>query len=165
MATRSKDRSLFGGNSRYGDSKDVPNTGPSEQDLWNEVESIDKDLNELRSQYELYFMGIEKLEPQAQRDLLKARIRRFQESSHRHTALKFKMQQMKARMVSLENYWQRTLRQRGRTFRCSYRRPTRRTRRPRWRSPAPKRAFGRRPDGRQVAQALQNLRWRPKALR
>jgi hypothetical protein len=76
-----------------------------------EVDQVDKDINELRSTYELYFMGAEKMEPINQRDLIKAQIRRWKEMPIKNTALRFQMQQLKARMVSLENYWQRILKQ------------------------------------------------------
>lgn len=112
MATRKKDRSLFGGAGRYGIEDRSDNRAAAEKDLAAEIEQIEKDMNELRSQYELYYMGIEKLEPTAQRDQVKAKLRRWQDLRTRSTALKFRVQQLKARMVSLENYWERTNRQR-----------------------------------------------------
>lgn len=111
MALRSKDKALFGGRSRYGEQQGDPKQ-PSDKELNEQIDQIEKDMNELRSQYELYFMGIEKLEPSAQRDLLKSTLRRMVGPHIKNTAVKFRIQQLKARMISLENYWQRTMRQR-----------------------------------------------------
>jgi hypothetical protein len=47
-----------------------------------------------------------------QRDGIKATIRKLVGPHIKNTALKFKIQQLKARMISLENYWERTSRQR-----------------------------------------------------
>ena len=113
MALRSKDKALFGGKSRYGQDPDEgKRQGPSEREIADEVDTLDKDINELRSQYELYFMGIEKVEPVIQRDGIKATIRKLVGPHIKNTALKFRIQQLKARMISLENYWERTNRQR-----------------------------------------------------
>ena len=110
MAVKNKDRSLFGGGGRS--SEDGPASGPHEGEVQAEVEQLEKDINELRATYELFFMGVERVEPQPQRDLIKSKLRRFQEQKPRNTALKFRIQQLKARMVSLENYWNRTQKQR-----------------------------------------------------
>ncbi len=111
MATKQKDKELFGGKSRYGaeEKKSAPSPDVI---ISNEIDQLEKDLNELRSTYELYFMGVEKLEPTQQRDHLKSTLRRWQEMKPRNTALKFRIQQLKARMVSLENYWSRITKQR-----------------------------------------------------
>lgn len=111
MATRSKDRALFGGGGR-GEAEAPGQANNPDKEIAAEIEGLEKDIHELRATYELYFMGVEKLEPVTQRDLIKSQLRRWQERKPRNTALKFKIQQLKARMVSLENYWQRTNRQR-----------------------------------------------------
>ncbi len=112
MVAANKNRSLFGGGGKGDAEEEVRREKRSDRDLGVELDAIEKDLDELRAAYELYFMGVEKLEPASQRDLVKARLRRLQERKPKNTALRFRLQQLKARMVSLENYWQRTLRQR-----------------------------------------------------
>ncbi|MCB9654979.1 MAG: hypothetical protein H6729_12705 [Deltaproteobacteria bacterium] len=72
------------------------------------LDQIEKDLKELRAVYELYFRGVEKIEPIPQRDLIKAQIRECQRERVNNTAVRYRIQQLKARMVALENYWQRT---------------------------------------------------------
>ena len=111
MATRQKDRALFGGAGR-GATSEKKNAPSADQEIGAEIDEFEKELHELRATYELYFMGVEKIEPITQRDLIKARLRRWQELRPRNTALRFRVQQLKARLVSLENYWQRTNRQR-----------------------------------------------------
>ena len=111
MAKRQKDRALFGGAGRTPTvDKNAP---PSvDQEIAAQIDQLEKDINELRATYELYFMGVEKLEPLTQRDLLKSKLRRWQELQPRNTGIRFRVQQLKARLVALENYWERTTRQR-----------------------------------------------------
>ncbi|MEL7371242.1 MAG: hypothetical protein AAFN74_20135, partial [Myxococcota bacterium] len=103
MATKQKDRALFGGAGRHAgpENKSAPS---ADQEIANEIDQVEKDIHELRAAYELYFMGVEKLEPSTQRDLLKAKLRRWQELKPRNTAIRFRVQQLKARLISLENY-------------------------------------------------------------
>lgn len=106
-------KELFGG-------KREPNTKKAQDrvaalsaaELAEEVDSLEKDMNELRAQYELYFMGVERVEPLIGRDGIRARLRRFKEVQINNTALKFKIQMLQARMVSFESYWGRINRQR-----------------------------------------------------
>ena len=111
MATKKKDRALFGGAGRT-PGPEEKSARSADQEIAAEIDQVEKDVHELRATYELYFMGVEKLEPMTQRDLLKAKLRRWQELRPRNTALRFRVQQLKARIVSLENYWERTTRQR-----------------------------------------------------
>ena len=110
VATKGKDRALFGGGGR-GEAELARQKALEEKDLSRELDAIEKTLDELRATYELYFMGVERAEPTIARDKLKARMRRLRDQRIRNTAANFRMQQLKARLVSLESYWQRTLRQ------------------------------------------------------
>lgn len=85
---------------------------PQDQHLKPLLDQLDKDLDRLRATYELFFMGVERQEPSVQRDQVKSHLRRLQEHPPRQTALKFRLQQLKARLVSLENHWNRTALQR-----------------------------------------------------
>ncbi|MBK8013269.1 MAG: hypothetical protein IPK13_18185 [Deltaproteobacteria bacterium] len=80
----------------------------TERELNQILDQIEKDMKELRAVYELYFRGVEKIEPIPQRDLIKAQLRECQRERINNTAVRYRMQQLKARMVALENYWQRT---------------------------------------------------------
>jgi hypothetical protein len=110
VATRNDDkRALFGG--KRGEVQEQVRVN-ADKEIEAEIDDLEKDMNELRATYELYFMGVEKNEPTTQRDLIKAKLRRWQELRPRNTGLKFRIQQLKARMVSQENYWQRIHRER-----------------------------------------------------
>lgn len=107
-----KDRGLFGGERKGAEKeKEEASRAAIDKEILAEVESLEKDMDEIKATYELYFMGVEKVEPIPQRDLIKSTLRRWQEAKPKNTALKFKIQQLKARMVSLENYWERINRQ------------------------------------------------------
>lgn len=82
------------------------------KDLQREIDGMEKEIAELRSAYELFFMGVEKVEPKIARDNIKSTLRRWKEMPIKNTAIKFQIQQLKARMVSFESYWQRIMRQR-----------------------------------------------------
>lgn len=101
---------LFGGKKK-GPDKGVPaiDIGALLEDL----EQVEKDMNELKAQYELYFMGVERTEPIPARDKIRSQLRRFKElqSQINNTAVKFKFQMLQARLVSLETYWGRVTRQ------------------------------------------------------
>ena len=73
---------------------------------------IETDIDKLRALYEMYFMGIERTEPKVQRDQARAKLRKYRDIRTKNTGLKFKIQTMQARFISLENYWGRIIRQR-----------------------------------------------------
>ncbi len=112
MALRSEQRGLFGGGGRGDKAAGPAKASTPDTEIAAEIDGVERDIHELRATYELFYMGVEKLEPVTQRSILKAKLRRWQEMRPRNTALKFKVQQLKARLVSLENYWERTNRQR-----------------------------------------------------
>ncbi|MCC7385031.1 MAG: hypothetical protein IT384_24510 [Deltaproteobacteria bacterium] len=84
----------------------------SAEELQEAVDTLEKEMNELRAQYELYFMGVERLEPVIARDNVRSKLRRLREVQTTNTSLKFKIQMLQARIVSLESYWGRINRQR-----------------------------------------------------
>jgi hypothetical protein len=98
---------LFGGRR----ATDAPEKKP-EADLGPDLDRLERDMNELRATYELFFMGVERGEPLPARNAVRADLRRLQESKPRNTSLKFRLQQAKARFVSLENHWNRINRER-----------------------------------------------------
>jgi hypothetical protein len=102
---------LFGGKTQKGKKERVEvRVDPSV--LLEELDALERDLDQLRSTYELFFMGVERAEPRTQRDSIRSRLRRFKEIPNLNTAVKFRFGAVQARLVSLENYWGRVLRQR-----------------------------------------------------
>ncbi|MBI2373153.1 MAG: hypothetical protein HYV07_04065 [Deltaproteobacteria bacterium] len=102
MAVRVKGQEAFGGD--YGKSS-APVI-----DIDEELGLFEKEMEELRNAYELYFMGIEKMEPAVMRDKVKGKLRRMQTLPMRGVQ-KFKLSTLRARMVTLETYWTRIVRQ------------------------------------------------------
>lgn len=76
------------------------------------LERLDKDINELKAKYELYFMGIERREPLPMRRRIAGTFRALLAQPPRNTALKFKLSQLRARMTTLESHWERIERMR-----------------------------------------------------
>jgi len=97
---------LFGGHRARGPER------PAEPDIAPDLDRLERRMNEARASYELFFMGVEKGEPVATRNAVRAELRRLRETKPRNTALRFRLQQAKARFVSLENYWNRVNRER-----------------------------------------------------
>ncbi|MBN2496780.1 MAG: hypothetical protein JXR96_19475 [Deltaproteobacteria bacterium] len=76
-----------------------------------ELEDLDQKIDKLRSVYELYFQGIEKREPNLEREAFKRRLRALRRLHIRNTALKFRLNQLVAKSTIYENYWNRIARQ------------------------------------------------------
>ncbi|MBI4821143.1 MAG: hypothetical protein HY791_33090 [Deltaproteobacteria bacterium] len=102
MAVRVKGQEAFGGDYGKGSAPVI--------DIDEELHLIEKELDELRNTYELYFMGIEKLEPAITRDKIKSKLRRYQALPMR-SVQKFKFGTLRARMIALETYWMRVTKQ------------------------------------------------------
>ncbi|MBX2813639.1 MAG: hypothetical protein KTR25_17610 [Myxococcales bacterium] len=112
MVRPDKDRNLFGGSGPSTDSNQEKTKQSGEQQALLFLEKLNKELSALKASYELYLMGIERTEPLPRRTALKKRLRQLLSRSSNNTAFKFKLQQLKARMASLENYWHRSMQQR-----------------------------------------------------
>ena len=58
-----KKHQMFGGGGRGGRRQEPEDNRRTDADLANDIDEMEKEMNELRSVYELYYMGVEKLEP------------------------------------------------------------------------------------------------------
>ncbi len=76
------------------------------------VDATEKRIDRLKSLYEQYFQGIERLEPSMERTALKVVLMDLRKTKIRNTALKFRILQLVSRMNTFENYWSRISRQR-----------------------------------------------------
>lgn len=72
---------------------------------------LDEKIDRLRSLYEQYFMGLEKLEPQVPRKDVDRRIVVLRKEHIRNTALKFRFQTLIQRYNTMQQHWSRTLRE------------------------------------------------------
>lgn len=68
-------------------------------------------IEKLKIEYEKYFMGIEKLEPAAERKEIGKTVRRIQTVPTANTALKYRLNSLHQRFLSYQNYWNRILRE------------------------------------------------------
>ncbi len=73
---------------------------------------LEESLEELKVKYEMYFLGVERLEPGKKRDELKRDIARLKSAFTRNTGLRFRIQSLHARYLSYERMWTRATRER-----------------------------------------------------
>ena len=76
-----------------------------------EVGTLEEDFKALRTEYEKYFAGVERLEPLKERDRVKTALRRLSTVRTPNTAFKYRLNTLQASMITYENYWNRITRQ------------------------------------------------------
>ena len=81
------------------------------KELEQQLDTVEQRLERLRSLYEQYFQGIEKLEPSMERKTLHNLLQQMRKTRTRNTALRFRLNQLVARMNTYETYWTRICRQ------------------------------------------------------
>ena len=75
------------------------------------VSEADVQLSKLRSLYDQWFSGIERIEPQPQRDAFEKLMKTLQRQCPNNTAARFRHQQLVQRYLTYSTYWQRVARQ------------------------------------------------------
>ncbi len=75
------------------------------------IEELETRLERLRSLYEQYFLGIEKIEPTVARKDVDRRIWMLRREQIRNTARRFKLQTIIQRYNTFQQYWQRICRE------------------------------------------------------
>ena len=75
------------------------------------VAELDTRVDRLRSLYEQYFMGIEKMEPHVPKKDVERRIQTLRKEQIRNTALRFRFQMILQRYNTYQTYWMRICRQ------------------------------------------------------
>jgi hypothetical protein len=71
------------------------------------IDALANELKELKKNYELYFQGIERIEPAREREKFKKRLRELLSQNDRNTGRKFRLQGLQASLVTYENHWNR----------------------------------------------------------
>jgi hypothetical protein len=74
-------------------------------------EALEQELEEVKVKYEMYFLGVERMEPARRRDDLKRNIARLKTAFTRNTGLRFRIQALHARYLSYERLWIRAARE------------------------------------------------------
>jgi hypothetical protein len=83
---------------------------PESKNLVEQIDAMESRLDRLRSLYEQYFQGIEKIEPSMERTAVHNILQQMRKTKSRNTALRFRLNQLVARMNTYETYWMRTSR-------------------------------------------------------
>ena len=79
--------------------------------IQDECTALEYELEELKVKYEMYFLGVEKREPNKWREELKKKVLRIKEAFTRNAALRFRLQSLHARVLSYERMWLRSVRE------------------------------------------------------
>ncbi len=75
------------------------------------LEALEHRVERLKALYDQYFQGIERLAPSMERTNVKRAIQELRKNRLRNTSLKFRTNQLLARINTYENYWNRVCRQ------------------------------------------------------
>ncbi|HTP52359.1 MAG TPA: MXAN_5187 C-terminal domain-containing protein [Anaeromyxobacteraceae bacterium] len=78
------------------------------EDLCGEME---EELEEVKVKYEMYFLGVERMEPSRRRDDLKRNINRLRTAFTRNAGVRFRIQALHARYLAYERLWLRSARE------------------------------------------------------
>jgi hypothetical protein len=98
---------------RIGESEDDlrAKKGHATDELSASCEELEGDLEELKAKYEMYFLGVERIEPAIKRGDVKRRIARLKNAFTRNIGLKFRIQTLHARYLTYERLWLRSVRE------------------------------------------------------
>lgn len=77
--------------------------------LLQKMANIEQRMNMLKLAYEKYFAGTDPIEPLKDREALKRDMREIDRTTMNSTREKYRWRSVRARMSSLENYWQRNI--------------------------------------------------------
>jgi hypothetical protein len=81
------------------------------EELEGETQAVEEELEALKAKYDMYFLGVERREPNRWRDDVKKKVMRLKSAFTRNTGLKFRIQSLHARYLSYERLWLRTARE------------------------------------------------------
>jgi hypothetical protein len=76
-----------------------------------ELQELESELNELRANYDQYFLGIERMPPTKRHERYKRRYIALKGSFVRQTALKFRIQNLGQKVTTYERLWEKTMKQ------------------------------------------------------
>lgn len=79
----------------------------SSREVRNLLEQLDVGIEQLRVAYEKYFMGVDRIAPQPLHDKIRRMLRDCEAAHPRQTALRFRLNSLRARFVSYRHYWTR----------------------------------------------------------
>ena len=75
------------------------------------LDDFEEEVELLKVAYERYFNGVDRIPPAREHERVKLHLRNIQRMRGGTTALRFRTQSLRARLVTYEHYWNRILRQ------------------------------------------------------
>ena len=91
---------------------ELTNTQPLPQEkLAADLDEAEEALQNLQILYEKYFLGIDRKAPDQERKRISVRLRELKSTFVKNTGLKFRIQSLWAKLISMERMWDRTLRE------------------------------------------------------
>ena len=82
-----------------------------QEKLAEDLDAMEEAIANLQVLYEKYFLGLDRKPPDRERRQVSEKMRLLKTSQVKNTALKFRIQTMFAKLLSLERMWDRTLRE------------------------------------------------------
>ena len=82
---------------------------PAEIQLDEQLNQIEREMTALQRDYDQYFLGLVHAAPTARRSRLRQSLARLTNQEIRKTSLRFRAQELSARFVTLQTYWDRTI--------------------------------------------------------
>ncbi len=73
--------------------------------------ALEAEVEELKVKYEMWFLGVERSEPNKTREELKKKVARLKERFTRNAGIRFRIQSLHARFISYERLWLRSVRE------------------------------------------------------
>jgi FtsZ-binding cell division protein ZapB len=73
--------------------------------------ALETEVEELKVKYEMWFLGVERSEPNKIREELKKKVARLKERFTRNAGIRFRIQSLHARFISYERLWLRSVRE------------------------------------------------------
>lgn len=83
----------------------------SNQNLEKDLNELERKLNDLKTRYDQYFLGLDKKQPQKMHDEVTKIVRRYAGVPIQNTGFKFRYQTLVARYNSYQAHWNRILRE------------------------------------------------------
>lgn len=88
------------------DSQQLP-----QEKLAEEIDTVEEALQNLQILYEKFFLGLDRKAPEQERRRVSAKLRELRGAFVTNTSLKFRLQSLWAKLISMERMWDRTLRE------------------------------------------------------
>ena len=83
----------------------------SAREVRERFDGLEAAIDELKVRYEKYFLGLDKRPPSQEHERVRRTLRELEKGRYQATALRFRLNSLRSRLVTYEHYWSRILRQ------------------------------------------------------